>query len=167
MIKVVKTEKFEEMSRAVKANKGFCPCRIERSPDTKCMCKEFRDQVRFGRLGKCYCGMYEVVEVTEENSEVEIAEKSTQEKIKDITSALCELLQYKNKNYGDSALNGVKIFSKVNPGSSICIRLDDKLARIANADQLRTNDVCDVLGYLVLLVIEMKVSVEDIKNLMD
>ena len=24
---------------------GYCPCRLEKTPDTKCMCKEFRDQI--------------------------------------------------------------------------------------------------------------------------
>lgn len=96
-----------------------------------------------------------------------VEEKNTAEKIEDITKAMSSLLQYKNKNYGDSALNGVKIFSKACPTSSICIRLDDKLARISNSDQLRTNDVCDVIGYLVLLAIEMGVTAEDIEKLKD
>ena len=25
---------------------GYCPCRLERTPETKCMCKEFRDQIK-------------------------------------------------------------------------------------------------------------------------
>ena len=27
----------------LKENDGYCPCRLEKTPDTKCMCKEFRD----------------------------------------------------------------------------------------------------------------------------
>lgn len=92
----------------------------------------------------------------------------TKDKIAEITNAMTDLLQYKNKNYGDSALNGVKVFSKANPTSSICIRLDDKLSRIANSTEgLRTNDVCDVFGYITLLLIEMGVSAEDIAKLKD
>ena len=25
---------------------GYCPCRLQRTPETKCMCKEFRDQIK-------------------------------------------------------------------------------------------------------------------------
>ena len=39
----------------LKENDGYCPCRIERTPDTKCMCKEFREQTN---TGTCHCGLY-------------------------------------------------------------------------------------------------------------
>lgn len=39
----------------LKANGGYCPCRIEQTPDTKCPCKEFRDQTT---AGECHCGLY-------------------------------------------------------------------------------------------------------------
>ena len=39
---------------ALKENNGYCPCRIEATPDTKCMCKEFREQTE----GYCHCGLY-------------------------------------------------------------------------------------------------------------
>ena len=35
---VVKTIK-----EGLKQTGGYCPCRIERTEDTKCMCKEFRE----------------------------------------------------------------------------------------------------------------------------
>ena len=38
----------------------YCPCRIEKSADTKCMCKEFRDG---NTLGACHCGLYVKVEL--------------------------------------------------------------------------------------------------------
>lgn len=25
---------------------GYCPCRLEKTEDNKCMCKEFRDQIK-------------------------------------------------------------------------------------------------------------------------
>lgn len=43
-----------EMHRAVKNNNGYCPCAIVKSPDTKCMCKEFREMDE----GACHCGLY-------------------------------------------------------------------------------------------------------------
>lgn len=39
----------------LKENDGYCPCRIEQTPDTKCMCKEFREQTN---TGTCHCGLY-------------------------------------------------------------------------------------------------------------
>ena len=38
---------------------GYCPCRIERTEDTKCMCKEFRDQLKDPEFeGFCHCLLY-------------------------------------------------------------------------------------------------------------
>lgn len=38
---------------------GYCPCRIERTDDTKCMCKEFRDQIKDPEFeGFCHCMLY-------------------------------------------------------------------------------------------------------------
>lgn len=38
---------------------GYCPCRIERTEDNKCMCKEFRDQIKDPNFeGYCHCMLY-------------------------------------------------------------------------------------------------------------
>ena len=38
---------------------GYCPCRRERTPDTRCMCKEFRDQIKDPDFeGFCHCQLY-------------------------------------------------------------------------------------------------------------
>lgn len=40
-------------------NDGYCPCRIIKSPDTKCMCKEFRDQIKDPYFeGYCHCMLF-------------------------------------------------------------------------------------------------------------
>ena len=49
------TEIFNEVSKKVKENNGYCPCRIVKNEDTKCICKEFREQQV---EGECHCGMY-------------------------------------------------------------------------------------------------------------
>ena len=55
IIRVNKDKKFvAEMRQAIKDNEGYCPCVITRSPDTKCMCKEFREM----ESGTCHCGLY-------------------------------------------------------------------------------------------------------------
>ena len=51
-------EYANEIRRQIKDNNGFCPCKIERTKDNKCMCKEFRDMVERGESGSCHCGLY-------------------------------------------------------------------------------------------------------------
>lgn len=47
--------------QALIETKGYCPCAPHRTPDTKCMCKAFREQ----EGGVCHCGLYKKV-VSEE-----------------------------------------------------------------------------------------------------
>ena len=35
----------ETVRKGLNARGGYCPCRLERTEDTKCMCREFRDQI--------------------------------------------------------------------------------------------------------------------------
>ena len=38
---------------------GYCPCRLERTPETKCMCQEFRDHIKDPTFeGFCHCLLY-------------------------------------------------------------------------------------------------------------
>lgn len=46
------SKKYAEMTVAVFENSGFCPCSFERTDDTKCPCKEFREQEE---EGLCHC----------------------------------------------------------------------------------------------------------------
>lgn len=55
MIKVTQDKELENTIRkALKDNDGYCPCRVQKTEDTKCMCKEFREQIS----GECHCGLY-------------------------------------------------------------------------------------------------------------
>lgn len=58
-----KTLKIREIDPSFKKlvieNGGYCPCMVHKTPDTKCMCKEFRDQKTHG---PCHCGRYEKYE---------------------------------------------------------------------------------------------------------
>ena len=43
----------------LRANGGYCPCAVEKSDDTKCMCKEFREQIDDPNFeGFCHCRLY-------------------------------------------------------------------------------------------------------------
>ena len=38
---------------------GYCPCRLERTEDTKCICKEFKEQIADENFeGFCHCMLY-------------------------------------------------------------------------------------------------------------
>jgi len=52
-------EIVKTVREGLKAKGGYCPCRMERTPDTKCMCKEFRDQIADPNFeGYCHCMLY-------------------------------------------------------------------------------------------------------------
>ena len=43
----------------LKKKDGHCPCRIEQTEDTMCMCKEFREQIADPEFeGFCHCMLY-------------------------------------------------------------------------------------------------------------
>jgi hypothetical protein len=49
------TDKYAEATVAVYNNGGFCPCLWEKTDNTKCPCKEFREQKT---EGLCNCGRF-------------------------------------------------------------------------------------------------------------
>ena len=52
-------DEVQEFRASVKANEGYCPCRLTKTPETKCMCKEFRDQINDPDFeGFCHCMLY-------------------------------------------------------------------------------------------------------------
>ena len=58
MIQIKQTsdkELLAEILRQLKENDHYCPCSLYKTSDTKCMCKEFREQ---NVEGRCHCGLY-------------------------------------------------------------------------------------------------------------
>lgn len=52
-------EIVKKIKEGLKKKNGYCPCRIEKTEDTKCMCKEFRDQIKDENFeGFCHCMLY-------------------------------------------------------------------------------------------------------------
>lgn len=59
----IKLNPDEEIVKTVKAGlkakDGYCPCRVGKDPDNKCMCKEFREQIADPDFeGYCHCMLY-------------------------------------------------------------------------------------------------------------
>lgn len=64
---------------------------------------------------------------------------------------LAEMLKAKNRQYGNSFVDPVRIFSKSTPEEGLLIRIDDKLSRIARGHNAGEDTILDLIGYLILL----------------
>lgn len=59
MIKAVIVKDWWHVAKVAEAlakNDGYCPCQLEKTDDTKCICKDFIENVSVGE--KCHCGLY-------------------------------------------------------------------------------------------------------------
>jgi len=62
------------------------------------------------------------------------------------------MLLEKNRSYGNSAMDPVRVFSRAPPTEQIRVRIDDKLSRLARGNAFGDEDVVlDLIGYLILL----------------
>lgn len=65
---------------------------------------------------------------------------------------LRDMLHDKNRKYGNSALQPLRVMSRADPEEQIRVRIDDKLSRLARGAPGDDEDViADLLGYLILL----------------
>jgi len=81
-------------------------------------------------------------------STIESKAEESNSKFKKIGNSIVDLLDYKNKKYGESALEPINIFT----GKSLVgQRLDDKISRVKNSPKLQKNDIADIIGYLILV----------------
>lgn len=75
----------------------------------------------------------------------------TESKIVAMCDTIKSVLVSKNRKYGDSALNPIRIFSKSDAKEQLRVRIDDKLNRIINRKADEDEDaVLDLIGYLIL-----------------
>ena len=75
-----------------------------------------------------------------------------------VMTKIRSLLLEKNKAYGDSAMNPVRIFSKMNAMEQLKVRMDDKLSRLARGNELKDESfddtIQDLIGYLFIYMIQ-------------
>ena len=46
----------------LKARGGYCPCRVDKTPENTCRCKEVRDQLADENFyGYCHCRLYKKI----------------------------------------------------------------------------------------------------------
>lgn len=73
-------------------------------------------------------------------------------KVSGVLSLVKDTLIAKNKAYGNSALEPVRVFSTADPVEQLRVRIDDKLSRLKSSLNNDNEDtVLDLMGYLVLL----------------
>ena len=85
--------------------------------------------------------------------------------IKKVCDGFADFLITKNRKYGNSALEPIRIFSKADPLEQLYVRLDDKLSRIVNRQQDEDEDVGkDLVGYLILTEVYKRLYPQNIKK---
>ena len=80
--------------------------------------------------------------------------RETENKITEVMRSIEEMLIAKNRAYGDSALEPVRVFSKTDTIEQLYVRIDDKLSRVQRGHEYPGDDtIFDLVGYLVLLLV--------------
>ena len=80
--------------------------------------------------------------------------KETEDQIDRVVGEIRDMLIAKNRAYGDSAIDPVRVFSKADAVEQIYVRIDDKLSRVKRGHEYPGDDtISDLIGYLVLLLI--------------
>ena len=53
------TKVVEMIQEGLKRTGGYCPCKIQRTPENICMCEEFKAQIKDPEYeGYCHCRLY-------------------------------------------------------------------------------------------------------------
>lgn len=53
------TQTVEMIRAGLERTGGYCPCRLQRTEENRCMCEEFRAQIRDPEFeGFCHCMLY-------------------------------------------------------------------------------------------------------------
>ena len=71
--------------------------------------------------------------------------------VRSVLQEIGDMLVEKNRAYGNSALDPVRIFSKATDVEQILVRIDDKLSRLARGSAAGEDVEGDLMGYLVIL----------------
>lgn len=106
----------------------------------------------------CFKELMEQAEQAERLAETLPALTRTQELIGEVCDDLNNMLVDKNRGYGDSALNPIRIFSKATAYEQLLVRIDDKLSRLKTGDANTEDTVKDLAGYLVLYMVKQRVD---------
>lgn len=49
----------DAIKKGLEKTGGYCPCRVQRTEENKCVCKEFKEQIADPEFeGYCHCRLY-------------------------------------------------------------------------------------------------------------
>lgn len=49
----------DAIKKGLEKTGGYCPCRVQRTEENKCVCKEFKEQINDPEFeGYCHCRLY-------------------------------------------------------------------------------------------------------------
>jgi len=90
-------------------------------------------------------------QISKKQRKARMKARMTGDRIREECDRILAMLMEKNRKYGDSAIDPVRIFSSADPVAQIDVRIDDKLSRIRSAQDDDTEDAeLDLIGYLIL-----------------
>ena len=82
-----------------------------------------------------------------------------QKAIAETCAEISEFLIEKNRKYGNSALEPVRIFSKSDTLEQLNVRIDDKLSRAISSQTDDDEDIeTDLVGYIILKKVYKKLK---------
>jgi len=85
-----------------------------------------------------------------------------QDAIAQVCDEVKTVLLEKNRTYGNSALDPLRIFSRADPVEQLNVRIDDKLSRIARGSACAGDDTeLDLIGYLLLRRVARQLGTHD------
>ena len=90
-----------------------------------------------------------------------VAERDFAHDVRAELAAIGEMLIAKNKAYGNSALQPLRVFSSAAPTEQLRVRIDDKLSRLMRGSAAGEDVVLDLIGYLVILRLAEKRLAQD------
>lgn len=86
----------------------------------------------------------------------------TQAMIVRVCDEVRDLLVEKNKKYGNSATDPIRIFSRATSEEQLRVRIDDKLSRLSRGTADDEDTVLDLIGYLILLRVSRELAVRSL-----
>ena len=100
-----------------------------------------------------------------------MSEKRVATSMRSLIRAKCfdigKFLEEKNAQYGNSASNPIRVFSKADSTEQLKVRIDDKLSRLVRGNDSIESDedvIKDLIGYLILLLIQYDTRVSSEGN---
>lgn len=91
--------------------------------------------------------------------------ENVQSHISNICDTIKKTLIDKNIEYGNSALDPIRVFSTSNTREQLRVRIDDKLSRIwyiaRNEGKIKEDTKIDLIGYLILELVLDKIEFDE------